>query len=96
MSRDRKTMAKIYGVDTNYLETIFDNNPTVAYLMSIRCKISGCQYGIEGLDEEPKDKCIWCGRERPFVHFKGVSLPDLVEEHKKYKFNKDEDDGHNN
>lgn len=78
---DRKRLEKLYGVNTNFLETWFENNDTIAQIMGMRCRVTGCQFGIEGLDKEPKEKCIWCGRERPFHHFKGVSIPDLVKEH---------------
>ena len=80
-SKDEEILRKLYGFNTNFLESWFDNNELVAFVMSRRCMVSGCQYGIEGLDHELKDKCIWCGRERPFQQFKGISVPDLVEEY---------------
>lgn len=55
--------------------------------MSLRCKLQGCMYGIEGIDKEPKDYCIWCGRERIKGHFTGVSLPDVLDKIKKENSN---------
>ena len=30
-----------------------------------RCLLEGHCYGIEGLDKEPKDYCIYCGEPKP-------------------------------
>lgn len=27
----------------------------------LRCAIEGCRYGIEGVDKEPRDNCMYCG-----------------------------------
>lgn len=29
-----------------------------------RCLLEGCRYGIEGIDKEPTDECIYCGELR--------------------------------
>lgn len=55
------------------------------WVMRLRCLVSGCQYGVEGLDKEPKERCIWCGEKRIVGHFEGVNIPDLVEEYSKSK-----------
>lgn len=47
-----------------------------------RCAIEGCCFGFEGVDKEPREYCIWCGRERPFNLFYGVTAPDLLEGYK--------------
>ena len=33
-------------------------------VMRTRCLFSGCQYGLPGVDEKPKDHCIWCGKKK--------------------------------
>jgi len=55
------------------------------YIMRIRCRASGCQYGIEGIDKEPKDHCVWCGERRVVGHFYGISIADLLEDRKRVK-----------
>jgi len=55
----------------------FTDEQTIA--MYIRCRISGCQYGIEHIDKEPKERCIWCGEKRKMGHFHGIDITKLVE-----------------
>ena len=48
------------------------------FFMSLRCKVSGCQYGIEGVDKKPKNHCVWCGKKNPKRQFKGISIVNLL------------------
>lgn len=43
-----------------------------------RCLLEGCRYGIEGIDESPRDYCMYCGQKKkqPIVAGKGI-LDDL-------------------
>jgi hypothetical protein len=42
-----------------------------------RCLLEGCRYGIEGVDKEPKDECIYCGELRR-DNFIGVELAGFI------------------
>lgn len=66
-----------------YIKTIFN---FFLVKIDIRCKVQGCMYGIEGVDKEPKDECMWCGKPRPKGHFFGTNIPELIEELEEYKF----------
>lgn len=59
--------------------------------MALRCIMEGCRYGIEGIDQDPTDVCIWCGtpRREKEQQFHGVNIPDLI------KSKKEVEDGNN-
>lgn len=50
----------------------------------VRCLIEGCRYSIKGIDDilgveqEDRDKCIWCGTPRVKQQFYGITVPDLI------------------
>lgn len=59
-------------------------NACLSLLQQIRyrCILNGCQYGVVGVDKEPKDKCIWCGEKRNEGMFPNVSISNLIEQNK--------------